>query len=78
MRPLHSCVSPLKRGKNCSPFLGKPVFLLAAVKLIGNSHFQQSGIERWLQVCLNKVVPMAQAQCLLKFGLAQFSIANRS
>ena len=57
-------------------FLGKPVFLLAAARLIGNGHFQQSGIERWLQVCLDKVVPMAQTQFFLKFGSAQCSIAN--
>ena len=57
-------------------FFGKPVFLLAAARLIGNGHFQQSGIERWLQVCLDKVVPMAQTQFFLKFGSAQCSITN--
>src|SRR4030042_3392532 len=73
---LRSCFSPVQRGNHGTAFLGKSVFLLAAARLIGSCHFRQSGNERRLQVCLDKVVPMAQVQFFLKFGSAQCSITN--
>jgi hypothetical protein len=51
---LRSCISPLQR-KNCTPFLGKPVFLLAAARLVGNGHLQQSGIEKRVQDLVPKL-----------------------
>jgi hypothetical protein len=38
---LRSHFSPLKRGKNCSPFLGESVLLETAIGLVGNGILDQ-------------------------------------
>jgi hypothetical protein len=42
----------------CPARIGQPVFLLSALRLVWNGHFNQARRQRWLQVTGYKAVPV--------------------